>query len=54
MSTPQSIQEQLQSLEPSAIIELFQLELTQAVQVGRLTGYAGIVVLREALYPLED
>ena len=28
MSTPQSIQEQLQSLEPSAIIELFQLELT--------------------------
>jgi|TARA_R100000030_G_scaffold12364_2_gene8277 lambda family phage minor tail protein L len=31
MSTPQSIQEQLQSLEPSAIIELFQLELTQAV-----------------------
>ena len=31
MSTPQSIQEQLQSLEPSAIIELFQLELTEAV-----------------------
>ena len=31
MSTPQSIQEQLQSLEPSAIIELFQLQLTQAV-----------------------
>ena len=31
MSTPQSIQEQLQSLEPSAIIELFQLELTAAV-----------------------
>ena len=31
MSTPQSIQEQLQSLEPSAIIELFQLELTSAV-----------------------
>ena len=31
MTTPQSIQEQLQSLEPSAIIELFQLELTQAV-----------------------
>ena len=31
MSTPQSIQEQLQSLEPSAIIELFELELTEAV-----------------------
>ena len=31
MSTPQSIQEQLQSLEPSAIIELFQLQLTAAV-----------------------
>jgi len=31
MSTPQSIQEQLQSLEPSAIIELFQLELTEAI-----------------------
>tara|TARA_R100000951_G_scaffold22976_1_gene18965 strand:+ start:121 stop:855 length:735 start_codon:yes stop_codon:yes gene_type:complete len=31
MSNPQSIQEQLQSLEPSAIIELFQLHLTAAV-----------------------
>lgn len=31
MTVPQSIQEQLQSLEPSAIIELFQLELTEAV-----------------------
>ena len=31
MSTPQSIQEQLQSLEPSAIIELFQLQLSTAV-----------------------
>jgi|TARA_R100000084_G_scaffold32111_2_gene12381 lambda family phage minor tail protein L len=31
MSTPQSIQEQLQSLEPSAIIELFELELTESV-----------------------
>lgn len=29
--TPQSIQEQLRSLEPSAIIELFQLHLTLAV-----------------------
>ena len=31
MTIPQSIQEQLQSLEPSAIIELFHLELTEAV-----------------------
>ena len=31
MSTPQSIQEQLQSLEPSAIIELFELKLTESV-----------------------
>ena len=31
MTVPQSIQEQLQSLEPSAIIELFELELTEAV-----------------------
>ena len=31
MSTPQSIQEQLQALEPSAIVELFQLQLTAAV-----------------------
>lgn len=31
MTVPQSIQEQLQSLEPSAIIELFELELTQAI-----------------------
>lgn len=31
MTTPQSIQEQLQSLEPSAIIELFHLKLTEAV-----------------------
>ena len=31
MTTPQSIHEQLQSLEPSAIIELFELELTSAV-----------------------
>ena len=39
MSTPQSIQEQLQSLEPSAIIELFQLELTQAVNGVDQTYY---------------
>lgn len=31
MSVPQSIQEQIQLLEPSAIIELFQMQLTQAV-----------------------
>ncbi len=39
MSTPQSIQEQLQSLEPSAIIELFQLELTEAVNGVDQTYY---------------
>ena len=39
MSTPQSIQEQLQSLEPSAIIELFQLELTEAVNGINQTYY---------------
>ena len=31
MTVPQSIQAQIQLLEPSAIIELFQLELTEAV-----------------------
>ena len=31
MTVPTSIQEQIQSLQPSAIIELFQLELTEAV-----------------------
>lgn len=31
MTVPQSIQEQIQSLEPSAIIELFELQLTEAV-----------------------
>jgi len=31
MTAPQSIQEQLQSLEPSAIIEVFELELTSAI-----------------------
>ena len=31
MTVPNSIQEQIQLLEPSAIIELFQLELTEAV-----------------------
>jgi lambda family phage minor tail protein L len=39
MSTPQSIQEQLQSLEPSAIIELFQLQLTAAVNGVDSTFY---------------
>lgn len=43
MSTPQKIQEQLQSLEPSAIIELFQLQLTAAVNGidSTLYYYAG-------------
>ena len=31
MTVPQSIQEQLQAIAPSAIIELFELELTEAV-----------------------
>ena len=39
MSTPQSIQEQLQSLEPSAIIELFELQLTAAVNGTDSTFY---------------
>jgi len=39
MSTPQKIQEQLQSLEPSAIIELFQLQLTAAVNGVDSTFY---------------
>ena len=39
MTTPQLIQEQLQSLEPSAIIELFELELTEAVNGVDLTLY---------------
>ena len=39
MSTPQSIQEQLQSLEPSAIIELFELKLTENVNGVDQTFY---------------
>tara|TARA_R110001592_G_scaffold6128_2_gene33209 strand:+ start:851 stop:1555 length:705 start_codon:yes stop_codon:yes gene_type:complete len=39
MSTPQSIQEQIQLLEPSAIIELFELELTEAVNGTNQTFY---------------
>ena len=39
MTVPQSIQEQLQSLEPSAIIELFQLQLTEAVNGVDQTYY---------------
>ena len=39
MSTPQSIQEQLYKLEPSAIIELFQLQLTEAVNGVDSTFY---------------
>ena len=39
MTTPQPIQEQLQSLEPSAIIELFELQLTEAVNGVDQTFY---------------
>lgn len=39
MTVPQSIQEQIQSLEPSAIIELFSLQLTQAVNGVDSTFY---------------
>ena len=39
MTVPQSIQEQLQSLEPSAIIELFELELTEAINGINQTYY---------------
>lgn len=39
MTTPTSIQEQIQSLEPSAIIELFQLQLTFAVNGIDATFY---------------
>jgi lambda family phage minor tail protein L len=39
MTVPQSIQEQLYKLEPSAIIELFQMELTLAVNGVDTTFY---------------
>ena len=39
MTVPQSIQEQLYKLEPSAIIELFQMELTLAVNGVNSTFY---------------
>jgi lambda family phage minor tail protein L len=39
MTTPTSIQTQIQSLEPSAIIELFQLQLTAAVNGIDTTFY---------------
>ena len=39
MSAPQSIQEQIRSLEPSAIIELFQLELTENINGVDATFY---------------
>lgn len=39
MTVPNSIQEQIQLLEPSAIIELFQLELTEAVNGVDSTFY---------------
>jgi|TARA_R100000084_G_scaffold108594_1_gene71672 lambda family phage minor tail protein L len=39
MSTPTSIQTEIQSLEPSAIIELFELKLTEAVNGIDTTFY---------------
>jgi lambda family phage minor tail protein L len=39
MTVPQSIQEQLYKLEPSAIIELFQMQLTLAVNGVNTTFY---------------
>ena len=39
MTVPNSIQEQIQLLEPSAIIELFELELTEAVNGINETFY---------------
>ena len=39
MTVPQKIQEQIQSLEPSAIIELFELRLTEAVNGIDATFY---------------
>ena len=64
MTTPKLIQEQLQLLEPSAIIELFQLELTEAVNGINQTFYyhagtnelsADIIYngLTYAAYPIE-
>ena len=64
MTVPQSIQEQLQSLEPSAIIELFELQLTEAVNGIDATYYyhagtnelsANIVFngITYAAYPIE-
>ena len=64
MTVPQSIQEQIQSLEPSAIIELFELKLTEAVNGVDETFYyhAGTneltadIVFNEvtyAAYPIE-
>ena len=64
MTVPNSIQEQIQLLEPSAIIELFQLELTEAVNGVDQTFYyhAGTNELNEdivfdnityAAYPIE-
>lgn len=39
MTVPQSIQEQIQKLDPSAIIELFQMQLTLAVNGIDITFY---------------
>ena len=38
-TVPQSIQEQIQSLEPSAVIELYQLHMTEAVNGGDISYY---------------
>ena len=39
MTTPTSIQTEIQKLEPSAIIELFQMELTEAINGIDTTFY---------------
>jgi lambda family phage minor tail protein L len=38
-TVPQTIQEQIQSLAPSAVIELYQLHMTQAVNGGDVSYY---------------
>lgn len=39
MTVPQSIQEEIQKLDPSAIVELFQMQLTEAVNGVDITFY---------------
>ena len=38
-TVPQSVQEQIQMLEPSAVIELYQLIMTEAVNGTNTTYY---------------